>query len=62
MKTKEQADPKKIELWKSHYIEKGVYSLWDINRRLNIETVELPEFVEYEVNNELREYLKWKQR
>ena len=54
-----QADLKKVELWRTHYIEKGVYSLWDINRRLNIPTIKLPDFVKYKINDELREYLKW---
>ena len=54
-----QADPQKVELWKTHYIEKGVYSLWDINRRLNIETIPLDTDIDYKITNELREYLKW---
>jgi len=54
-----QADPQKVNLWKTHYIEKGVYSLWDINRRLNFPTVSLPSFVKYTINDELRKYLKW---
>lgn len=54
-----QADPKKIELWKTEYVEKGVYSLWDIQRRLAITTNPLPDYITYSINNELREYLKW---
>ena len=54
-----QADPTKIQLWKTHYVEKGVYSAWDINRRLKIPTIELPQFITYKINNELRKYLKW---
>ena len=54
-----QADPQKVHLWKTHYIEKGVYSLWDIKRRLNMATNSLPEFVTYKINNELRKHLGW---
>lgn len=55
-----QADPQKIQQWKTDYVEKGVYSLWDINRRLEFPTVALPSFVEYKINDKLREFLKWK--
>lgn len=54
-----QADPKKIQEWKTTYIEKGVYSLKDIKRRLDYPTVVLPDFIRYKINDELREYLKW---
>lgn len=54
-----QADPVKLQLWKGDYVEKGVYSLWDVNRRLNMSTIPLPENIEYSVNKELREYLGW---
>ncbi len=54
-----QADPLKVELWKTHYIEKRVYSLWDINRRLNIETIPLDSDITYSIDGELRRYLKW---
>ena len=54
-----QADPKKIEEWKTEYVEKLLYSLYNINRRLSYPTVALPEFITYKINKELREYLKW---
>lgn len=54
-----QADPKKVQDWKTVYIEKGVYSLWDINRRLNIPTISLPPYIKYSVNEELRKHLGW---
>lgn len=55
-----QADKHKIELWKNEYVEKGVYSLWDINRRLQYDTIKLPDNITYTINNELKEHLKWK--
>jgi hypothetical protein len=54
-----QADPSKIHIWKNDYVEKGVYSLWDINRRLDFPTIQLPEYINYEVNSDLRRYLGW---
>jgi hypothetical protein len=54
-----QADPKKIEEWKTLYVELGLYSLFNINRRLSYPTIMLPYFINYEINKELREYLKW---
>ena len=54
-----QADPKKIQDWKFIYVEKGVYSLWDINKRLNHITIPLPESIEYKVNKDLRKHLGW---
>lgn len=54
-----QADQKKINEWLTKYVEKEVYSLWDLKRRLNYPTVELPMFINYKVNDELRKYLGW---
>lgn len=54
-----QADEKKIELWKTDYVEKGVYSAWDINRRLKFPSRALPEFIQYEITDDLRRFLGW---
>ena len=54
-----QCDAEKIHIWKTDYVEKGVYSLWDVNRRLNYPTIALPDFIEYSISDELRSYLKW---
>jgi hypothetical protein len=54
-----QADKKKIEEWLTKYVEKGLYSLWDLNRRLNYPTTSLPIFIRYRINDELRRYLNW---
>lgn len=52
-----QADKEKIQLWKTDYVEKLIYSAKDINRRLKYPTVALPEGVSYELTEELRKYL-----
>lgn len=54
-----QADPRKIEEWLTTYVEKEVYSLRDLKRRLDYPTVVLPQFIEYTINDELRSYLRW---
>lgn len=54
-----QADPKKIQEWLTVYVEKGVYSLRDLKRRLDYPTTELPIFVTYKVNEKLRQHLGW---
>lgn len=56
-----QCDPTKLHEWKTEYVEKGIYSLWDVNRRLNFPTVILPEIVEYKVSEDFRRFLKWSQ-
>jgi hypothetical protein len=54
-----QADKDKLDIWKTDYVEKGVYRLWDVNRRLNIPSIPLPEHIEYSITPELRKYLGW---
>lgn len=54
-----QADKEKLDIWKTDYVEKGVYRLWDINRRLNYPTIPLPQHITYKITDELRNYLKW---
>lgn len=54
-----QADKGKIHEWLTDYVEKGIYSLADLRRRLNYPTVELPMFVQYKINDKLRKHLGW---
>lgn len=54
-----QADPAKIQQWLTEYVEKGLYSLRDLKRRLDYPTTKLPEFVDYKVNEKLRRHLGW---
>lgn len=54
-----QADKRKIQEWLTDYVEKGVYSLRDLKRRLDYPTTELPIFITYKVNDKLRKYLGW---
>ena len=54
-----QASKEKIREWLEDYVEKGIYSLWDLKRRLDYPTVELPMFINYKINDELRKHLGW---
>lgn len=55
-----QVDKEKMQLWKTDYIEKGVYSLADVKRRLDYATISLPVFIRYRVNDELRRFFGWR--
>jgi len=54
-----QADPKKIQEWLTDYVEKGIYSLRDLKRRLNYHATELAMFINYRANKALRDHLGW---
>lgn len=50
-------DGTKVEETKTTYIEKGIYQIGDLNRRLEMDSTFLPTYIDYPLNNELRDYL-----